>query len=368
MIARSDPTRVRCLVKGNHAIALGAIAGGMDAFFGYPITPQNEVPEMLAELMPRLGRTFIQAESEIASINMVYGAAGAGLRAMTSSSSPGISLMLEGVSYLAGAMLPCFIVNVMRGGPGLGNIAPAQGDYFQAVKGGGHGDYRCLVLAPWSVQEMFDLPCMAFEMAERYRMPTMMLTDAVLGSMLEPADIIDPDHPDFGRRVPRAAPEWASAGRFGRKQKNVINSIYLEPQALLEHNESLARTYAQAQCEMRYDGRLLDDAEFVVVAYGISARIAFSAVKAARARGLKVGLLRPITLWPFPTRPLAELAERVDGMMVFELSGGQMVEDVRLAVESRCPVTFFGKMGGVLPTPAELVEQIEALMPEACHV
>lgn len=346
----APPPRRRRLVKGNEALAIGAVAGGCEAFFGYPITPQNEIPEILSSLMPRLGRVFIQAESEVASINMIYGGAAAGHRVMTSSSSPGISLMMEGLSYIAGARLPCVIMNVMRGGPGLGNIAPSQSDYFQAVKGGGHGDYRCLVLAPWNVQEMFDFPAMAFDLADRYRMPAFILTDAVLGSMLEPASV-----PDEFPLPPVPPKPWAATGRGERDGKNVVNSLFLQPEELSDHNERLQTTYREVQRrEVHYDERFLEDADFVIVAFGVAARMALTAVRELRRAGLRVGLLRPITLWPFPDAALATLAERVKGMLVFELNSGQMVEDVRLAVEGRCPVTFFGKMGGVLPPPEEI--------------
>lgn len=357
----------RTLVKGNEAVVLGSIAGGVDCFFGYPITPQNEVPELASALMPKLGRVFLQAESEVASINMVYGAASAGLRAMTSSSSPGISLMMEGLSYIAGAQLPCLIVNVMRGGPGLGNIAPAQGDYFQAVKGGGHGDYRCVVLAPWSVQEMYDLPRISFDIADRYRMPVIILADAILGAMLEPAAVIDHTDDRFGQPVTCPTKPWAAGGRFDRDHKNEITSIYLEPERLQAHCEELFATYAKAaEAEVRFDERFTDDADYLVVAYGISARVAFSAVKAARAEGLRVGLLRPISLWPYPSKRVRELAEQVRGTLVVELSSGQMVEDVRLAAEGRCPIEFFGLMGGVLPRPTQLLGRIHEMM-ELCH-
>lgn len=342
------------LVKGNEAIALGALHGGCEAFFGYPITPQNEVPEILAERMPKLGRVFLQAESEVASINMVYGAAAAGHRVMTSSSSPGISLMMEGLSYCAGARLPCVIVNVMRGGPGLGNIAASQGDYFQAVKGGGHGDYRCIVLAPWSVQELFDFPRIAFDLADRYRMPVFVLADAVIGSMLEPAAIPDELPPLRKVRKP-----WATTGRKKRKHKNVVNSLYLQAEELSAHNEQLQATYREVeQNEVRYDARLLDDADHVIIAYGIAARVALSAILALRKEDLRFGLLRPITLYPFPTKPIADLCKQARSFHVFELSSGQMVEDVRLAVEGKKPVEFFGKMGGLLPTPDELADAL----------
>lgn len=350
-------TGTRRLVKGNEAIALGAVAGGLDCFFGYPITPQNEIPEILSDVLPRLGRVFLQAESEVASINMVYGAAAAGHRAMTTSSGPGISLMMEGLSYIAGARLPCLIVNIMRGGPGLGNIAPSQGDYFQACKGGGHGDYHNIVLAPWNVQEMFDFPSLAFDLSERYRVPGFILADAVLGAMLEPA-VVPSEFPP----VPRAERPWATTGRGTRDHKNVVNSLWLDPNELCAHCEELQAAYLEARREVRFDARQVDDAEIVVIAYGISARLAYSAVRVLRQRGKRVGLLRPITLYPFPTEAIAELATRVKSLLVVELSSGQMLEDVRLAVEGRCPVHFFGRMGGVLPSPEELGDVLQGYL------
>lgn len=347
---------VKRLVKGNEALALGAIAGGMECFFGYPITPQNEIPEILSSWMPRLGRVFLQAESEVASINMVYGAAAAGHRVMTSSSSPGISLMMEGLSYIAGARLPCVVINVMRGGPGLGNIAPSQSDYYQACKGGGHGDYHNLVLAPWNVQEMFEFPGLAFELADRYRGPVFVLADAVLGSMLEPA-VVPEEFPPLQRR----AHDWAACGRGRRAKKNIINSLYLVPEELAAHNDTLQQTYAEARREVRYDTRFLEDAEVVVAAFGISARLALTAIKIVRKEGIKAGLFRPITLYPYPSEPLAAAARRANALLVFELNSGQMLDDVRLAVGGSKPVEFFGRMGGVLPTPEELAEQIRRI-------
>lgn len=354
----------RRLVKGNEALALGAVAGGAECFFGYPITPQNEIPEILSGLMPRLGRVFLQAESEIAAINMVYGAAGAGHRAVTSSSSPGISLMMEGLSYIAGARLPCVVINVMRGGPGLGNIAPAQGDYFQACKGGGHGDYRSIVLAPWNVQEMFDLTRSAFDLADRYRMPVMVLADAVLGSMLEPAEV-----PETFPPVELMNKDWAAGGRGKRNHANVINSLWLGAEELSEHNERLQAVYRDARRETRCEERLVEDAECIVVAFGVAARVAWSAVTQLRREGLRVGLLRPISLFPFPDEALARLASTARRFVVFELNAGQMVEDVRLALNGARPVTFFGRMGGIIPAPEELAEVIRGAMaaPEARH-
>jgi len=343
----------RRLVKGNEALALGAIAGGCDCFFGYPITPQNEVPEILSVQMPRRGRVFLQAESEVASINMVYGAAAAGMRAMTSSSSPGVSLMMEGLSYIAGAQLPCLVVNVMRGGPGLGSITPSQGDYFQACKGGGHGDYHCIVLAPWNVQEMYEMPGLAFELADRYRCPAMILADGVLGAMMEPARI--PDEPPVATPPPKP---WATSGRNGRATQNVVNSLVIDPYELRDHNRDLQKTYQRMQSEVRHDARFDDDAEIVVVAYGIAARLALSACKLARERGVRAGLVRPITLYPFPAQAIREVGKQAGRVLVVELSSGQMVEDVRLAIDGAVPVAFYGEMGGVLPSPEEVCEQI----------
>lgn len=357
--ARSESAAVgrKRLVKGNEALALGAVAGGADCFFGYPITPQNEIPEILSGLMPKLGRVFLQAESEVASINMVYGAAAAGHRAVTSSSSPGISLMLEGLSYIAGARLPCVIINVQRGGPGLGNIAPSQSDYFQACKGGGHGDYHSIVLAPWNVQESFEFTRMAFDLADRYRMPVFILSDAVLGSMLEPAVI-----PDEFPPVQRPDKDtWAACGRGRRPHKNVVNSLFLRPEDLAAHNDKLQATYAAARREVRFDSRFLDDAETVIVAFGVAARVAYTAVTQLRREGVKVGLLRPVTLYPFPTEPLVAASSTAKRFLVFELNAGQMVEDVRLAVNGRRPVSFYGRMGGIVPPPEELADHIVAL-------
>ncbi len=349
---RNVPAKMQ-LTKGNEALAMGAIAGGCDCFFGYPITPQNEVPEVLSYEMPKRGRVFVQAESEVASINMVYGAAAAGKRAMTSSSSPGVSLMMEGLSYIACAELPCLIVNVMRGGPGLGSITPSQGDYFQACKGGGHGDYHSVVLAPWNVQEMYEFPALAFELADRYRCPAMLLADGVLGAMMEPAEISDDAPPP---NVPEKP--WATNGRNGRAHKNVVNSLVIDPYGLRDHNLKLQAKYKAMECETRWDTRDVDDAEILVVAYGISARLALSGCKLARKKGIKAGLLRPITLFPFPSKQIAECARNKKRILVVELSAGQMVEDVRLAVNGDVPVDFYGEMGGVIPSPAEVCEKI----------
>ncbi len=346
----------RVLMKGNVALVHGAIAGGCQCYFGYPITPQNEVPEYMSALLPKAGGVFLQAESEVAAINMVYGAAAAGVRAMTSSSSPGISLMQEGITYMVGAELPGVIVNVVRGGPGLGGIAAAQSDYFQAVKGGGHGDYHTPVLAPWSVQEMHDLVRDAFDVADRYRVPVIVLADAVLGQMMEPMTL---DDEPIAKPPPKP---WATNGARGRP-KNIINSLYIDPDVLEQVNLRLDARFREATArEIRCEAYSTDDADLVLVAYGTAARVSWTAMEMARAAGLRVGLLRPITLSPFPAPALAELAGRVRGFLVVELSMGQMVEDVRLAVEGRVPVSFFGRTGGVVCTPAEVFARIKELV------
>jgi 2-oxoglutarate ferredoxin oxidoreductase subunit alpha len=347
----------KILAKGNEALAQGAIDAGCRYFFGYPITPQNEVPNYMARAMVEAGGVFLQAESEVAAINMVYGAAAAGKRVMTASSSPGISLKQEGISYIAGAELPCVIVNIVRGGPGLGNVAPAQTDYWQATRGGGHGDYRTLVLAPWSVQELYDQMRDAFDLADRYRGPVLVLADAVLGQMMEPMEVtrspVDPES------LP--TPPWATTGAQGRP-KNIVNSLYIVP-----HEQEVvcrrldARYQEAAERETRWESYGDEDAEIGLVAYGTSARVCLSALEEAAAFGLRVRLLRPITLYPFPTDAVAALADRVRSLLVVEMSLGQMVEDVRLAVGDRCPVGFFGRTGGVVPTPAEVAEAIRAV-------
>jgi 2-oxoglutarate ferredoxin oxidoreductase subunit alpha len=350
----------RILMRGNEAIAQAAIDAGCRAFFGYPITPQNQIPDYLAEHMPEVGGVFLQAESEVSAINMVYGAAAAGVRVMTASSSPGISLKQEGISYLAGAELPCVIVNVMRGGSGLGNIAPAQSDYFQAVKGGGHGDYRTLVLAPWSVQELYDLTRLAFDLADEYRNPVLVLADAVLGQMMEPISL------PAEKVDPAALPPkpWATTGCAGRR-RNIVNSLYIVPEELEKVNLRIAGRYERAkQKEVRWEEIELPGAEYAIVAYGTAARVAVSGLELAREKGLRVGLLRPITLFPFPERQIRELAGRVRALLTFELSLGQMVEDVRLAVNGAAPVHFFGRSGGVVPAPRELLGALEKMTGE----
>ncbi len=355
------PRGERLLMRGNEAVAQAALDAGCRAYFGYPITPQNQIPDYLAARMPGVGGVFLQAESEVAAINMVYGASAAGVRVMTTSSSPGISLKQEGISYLAQSELPCVIVNIMRGGSGLGNIAPAQADYFQAVKGGGHGDYRTFVLAAWSVQELYDLTREAFEMADRYRNPVLVLGDAVLGQMMEPVvlpeEVVDP--------AALPAKEWATTGAKGRPRK-IVNSLYIEPSDLEEVNLRLQARYDEAGVrDVRYEAEDLEEAEIAVVAYGTAARVVVTAIAQARAAGIRVGLFRPISLYPFPSREIAALADRVRAIWVVELSTGQFVEDVRLAVEGRCPVRFYGRTGGVVITPAEVLREIERLVEES---
>jgi 2-oxoglutarate ferredoxin oxidoreductase subunit alpha len=333
----------RVIMAGNDAVGEGAIRAGCDAYFGYPITPQNELTAYMAANMTRRGRVFIQAESELAAINMVFGAAAAGKRAMTSSSSPGISLKQEGISYLAAAELPAVIVNVQRGGPGLGNIAPAQGDYFQATRGGGHGDYHTIVLAPNSVQEMHDLTIEAFTLADRYRSPVLILTDGRLGQMMEPLSLHEGPPPVLPDKP------WALTGARGRPA-NKIRSLILEDGQLELHNLHLQRKFRLIRKELLdFEERDTRDAEVLLVAYGSSARIAKGALVRARAQGIKVGLLRPITLWPFPHARLRALAQRLRGMVVVEMSAGQMIEDVRLAVGDAVPVDFVGRMAGGCP-------------------
>lgn len=343
------------LMKGNEAICHGAIAARCDAFFGYPITPQNEVPEKMSVLMPQNGRVFIQAESEVAAINMVYGAACAGKRAMTSSSSPGISLKQEGISYIASCELPCVIVNVQRGGPGLGNTLPGQADYFQTVKGGGHGDYKLLTLAPWSVQECYEFMPLAFDLADKYRNPVAILMDAIIGQMIEPVDL----HNKF--EIIDYPKPWATNGARGRAH-NIINSLWIDPDVMEGLNKRLQAKYAAAQQhEVRYAEYKTEDAELVLVAYGSPARICKTVVDMARDEGMKVGLLRPITLFPYPSARICALAGTGTRFMAVEMSQGQMVEDVRLAVNGQSDVSFYGRSGGSVPTPTEILNQVRAL-------
>ncbi|NMB73009.1 MAG: 3-methyl-2-oxobutanoate dehydrogenase subunit VorB [Bacteroidales bacterium] len=345
------------LRKGNEAIAEAAIRAGCDAYFGYPITPQSEVLEYLMAEKPheRTGMVVLQAESEVAAINMVYGAACTGKKVMTSSSSPGISLMQEGISNIAGAELPCLIVNVVRGGPGLGTIQPSQADYFQATKGGGHGDYRLIVLAPASVQEMADFVKLAFDLAFKYRNPAMILSDGVIGQMMEKIELFEPIP-----RVSKFDQSWVTTGKTPDRQRNIITSLNLDPYLQEEHNHHLQEKYARMRREdVRYEAIACDDADYLFVAYGSSARICQKAVQLARKKGIKAGLLRPITLFPFPEKILGDLSQSVKGMLAVEMSAGQMVEDVRLAVNGKIPVEHFGRFGGVVHSPEEVLEALE---------
>jgi 2-oxoglutarate ferredoxin oxidoreductase subunit alpha len=342
------------LLKGNVAFAEAAIRAGCEAYFGYPITPQTEALEHMARRMPELGRAFIQAESEVAAINMVYGAACAGVRVMSSSSSPGVSLMMEGLSYIAGSEVPVVLVDVMRGGPGLGNIAPSQGDYNQIVKGGGHGDYRPIVLAPATVQELIDLTVEAFDLAEEYRGIVILLADGNLGQMMEPAEL-PPMRP---LRKPEDRPKWALTGAKGRSP-NVVSSIYIDPAEEEVFNRKLMAKLTEIEAnEVRYRELALEDADIAIVAFGTSGRIAQSAVKAAREEGIRVGLLRPVSLYPYPYERVRALSGQVRAFLVVEMNGGQMIEDVRLAVEGRVPISFYGRMGGMVPLPDEVLAEI----------
>ena len=349
------------LMKGNEAIARAAIRCGADGYFGYPITPQSEVLETLAELKPweTTGMVVVQAESEVASINMVYGGAGAGKMVMTSSSSPGVSLMQEGVSYLAGAELPCLIVNVMRGGPGLGTIQPSQADYFQTTKGGGHGDYRLIALAPASVQEMADFVELGFRLAFKYRNPAIILSDGVIGQMMEKVILPEQKPRRTDDEVIRQCP-WAANGRTEGRRPNIITSLEMDPAKMEVRNLHLQAKYKEIEeNEVRYEEIQCDDAEYLIIAFGSCARIGQKAIQMARAEGIKVGLLRPITLWPFPTKAIKGYAHRVKGMLSLELNAGQMIEDIRLAVNGEVPVEHFGRLGGIVPGPDEVVNALK---------
>jgi 2-oxoglutarate ferredoxin oxidoreductase subunit alpha len=348
----------KVLMKGNEAIAEAAIQAGCRFFFGYPITPQNEIPEYMSRRMPQVNGCYLQAESEVAAINMVYGAAAAGVRVMTSSSSPGISLKQEGISYIAGSEVPCVIVNIVRGGPGLGGIQPAQSDYWQATRGGGHGDYRTVVLGPSTIQEAIDLMQEAFDIADRYRVPVMLLGDGMMGQMMEPVE--------FGGYKPRppVAKPWAINGRRGRGHNNIVNSLYLDPVELEQVNKRLFSVYAEIEkSETRsvYDGDAAP--EVLLVAYGTTARIAGNAIAQAKEKGIKAALLRPVTLWPFPSKAIFDAAQKpsVKAVLTVEMSGGQMVDDVRIAVNGIKPVHFYGRTGGMVPMPEEILGQIVEL-------
>jgi 2-oxoglutarate ferredoxin oxidoreductase subunit alpha len=349
------------LMKGNEAIGEAAIRAGVDAYFGYPITPQSEVIEYLMAEKPyeTTGMVVLQAESEVAAINMVYGAAGSGKKVMTSSSSPGISLKQEGLSYMAGAELPCVVLNVVRGGPGLGTIQPSQADYFQAVKGGGHGDYKLIVLAPASVQEMADFVSKGFDLAFKYRTPVMILSDGLIGQMME--KVILPEHtPRWTEEEIIKNTPWATTGKPSTRERNIITSLDLDSGRQEQHNIHLQKKYKEIQQnEVEYEEFMCDDAEYLFVAYGSSARIAQKAIKLGREKGIKAGLLRPITLFPFPTEAIQKLATQVRGILSLELSAGQMVEDIRLAVGCNLKVEHFGRMGGIIHSPAEALQALE---------
>lgn len=341
-------------MKGNEALAEAAIRAGCRHFFGYPITPQTELAAYMSKKMPKIGGTYLQAESEIAAINMVLGASSAGVRAMTSSSSPGISLKTEGISYIAGSDVPALIINVQRGGPGLGGIQPSQADYWQATKATGHGDFQILVFAPSTVQEMVDFVSLAFDLGDKYRMPAMILADGMLGQMMEPVEFKNQGE------CAKIEKPWALTGHQFKRPHNVVNSLYLKP-ADLERlvKERFERYETIKKIEQRAEEYLVDDAEVVVVAYGASSRVARSAVNAARAEGIKAGLIRPITLWPFPTDALQRAAQHVKKFLAVEMSMGQMVDDVRLAIHDQKPVEFYGRTGGMIPTPAEVLGAVK---------
>jgi 2-oxoglutarate ferredoxin oxidoreductase subunit alpha len=342
------------MMKGNEAIAEAAVQAGCRYFFGYPITPQNEIPEYMSARLPQVGGVFLQAESEVSAINMVYGAAGAGARVMTSSSSPGISLKQEGISYMVGAELPCVIVNIVRGGPGLGSIQPSQQDYFQATRGGGHGDYNLCVFAPASVQEAVELTQRAFDVADKYRNPVMLLGDGTIGQMMEPVAMPKYQAPELPEKT------WAATGWDDKtRERAVINSLYIKADVLEKHLLKLAAKYdAIKENELLYATEYMDDADYAVVAYGTTARIALTAIRRARAEGVKVGLIRPITVWPFPYDAIYETTRKIKKYLTIEMSMGQMVEDVRLAVNGARPVLFYGRAGGIIPGVKEIYQQI----------
>ncbi len=349
------------LMKGNEAIAEAAIRAGADAYFGYPITPQSEVMEYLTQEKPheRTGMVVLQAESEIAAINMIYGAASTGKKVIISSSSPGISLMQEGISYLAGGELPCLIVNVVRGGPGLGTIQPSQADYFQATRGGGHGDYRTLVLAPASVQEMADFVTKGFELAFKYHNPTMILSDGIIGQMMEKVK--------FDKQVPRWTDEevinmspWAATGKNSDRERNIIDSVELDPVVYEKFNQKLVEKYKKMEEEdVMFEKTACDDAEYLIIAFGSASRICMKALDMARKQGVKVGLLRPITLFPFPNKAIQLMTKQLKGILTVEMTAGQMVEDVQLAINDNTPVCYYGRMGGIIPTASEIVEALK---------
>ena len=340
------------LMKGNEAVGAAAIKAGCRYFFGYPITPQNEIPEYMSRELPKVGGTFVQAESEVAAINMVYGASGAGGRVMTSSSSPGIALKQEGISYLAGAELPCVIVNMMRGGPGLGSIQPSQTDYYQATRGGGNGDYRTPVYAPYDIQELYDYTIKAFDVADEYRTPVMMLTDGMIGQMMEPVDISDPCNNEF-----LDSKEWATTGTNGSRKPNIINSLYLNALELESHNKKLQSKYDEINRKMlEVESTNIENADIVLTAYGTTARICETVVEKLRENGIKAGLIRPITLWPFPYEEYRKINRDCESVLVVEMNNGQMIDDVTLALGNSKKIEFYGRTGGVIPSSEEIYD------------
>ncbi len=347
----------KVLMKGNEAIGAAAIQAGCKYFFGYPITPQSELPEYMSRELPKVGGVFLQAESEVAAINMVYGAAGAGARVMTSSSSPGMALKQEGISYIAGAQLPCVIVNIMRGGPGLGSIQPSQTDYFQSTRGGGNGDYRMVVYAPSDVQELVDLMIEGFDVADQYRNPVMVVGDGMIGQMMEPVEFKEP--------TKREKPEkdWATVGTGGTRKPNIVNSLYIAPEQLEDHNIKLQAKYREmAKNEVRVESYNIEDADVVIAAYGTTARIAKTAIAKMEKEGLKVGLIRPITLWPFPFDEFKKINPGCKGILTVEMNAGQMIDDVKIAVEGKFPVSFYGRQGGMVPTPEAIFENVKKIL------
>jgi 2-oxoglutarate ferredoxin oxidoreductase subunit alpha len=347
----------KVLMKGNEAIGAAAIKAGCKFFFGYPITPQNELPEYMSRELPKVGGTFLQAESEVAAINMVYGAAGAGARVMTSSSSPGISLKSEGISYIAGAELPCLIVNIVRGGPGLGGIQPAQSDYFLATKAAGHGDFRLVVLAPASIQEMTDLIMEGFDIADQYRNPVMVIGDGMLGQMMEPVELREPKKRDLPPK------DWATTGTAGRNYRNVINSLSLDPAELEKHNLKMLAKYKEIEKnEVKYEVYNCENPDIIAVAYGTTSRIVKNVISKCREEGINVGLIRPITLWPFPYDVINEYADKTKAFLAVEMSTGQMVEDVKLGSNGKKPVYFYGRTGGMVPEPDAIMAEIKKIL------
>ncbi len=347
----------KVLMKGNEALGAAAIQAGCKYFFGYPITPQSELPEFMSRELPKVGGMFVQAESEVAAINMIYGAAGTGARVLTSSSSVGVALKQEGISYIAGAELPAVIINISRGGPGLGGIQPSQADYFMSTRGGGNGDYRHPVYAPATVQEAVDLTMEAFNVADYYRTPVIVLGDGMIGQLMEPVEFKEPKKRDL------PAKDWATTGTEGNRKPNIVNSLFLDPQALEDHNWKLDRKYKEIEeNETLYEMYKMEDAEIVMVSYGTTSRIVKNAIEALRAEGIKAGLIRPITLWPYPTKAFSEIPATAKALLSVEMSTGQMIDDVKIANEGRLPVHFYGRTGGMVPTPDAIIAKAKEIL------